>query len=439
MKKLSAFIATMALAAVGYAQVANLQYWRPAGQDGLNVFEIPKTDTIAYDGLKVRIGGDFAMQFQALDHSNTANNLVALGSNFNLPTANLNLDVQLHDGLRMHLRTYLSARHHNEAWIKGGYLQIDKLDFIKKDFLSGLMEITTIRVGMDEFNYGDTHFRRTDNAQAIYNPFVGNYIMDAFSTEAFGEVLIQKNGFIGLLGVTNGKLNQSVITNANVGGTEADNKPSLLLKAGYDNQVSDDLRIRLTASLYRNQGTGTGTWLYGGDRGGSRYYNVLRTLADPSTTPPTAAQATDFDGRYNARFTQITAIQVTPFVKFKGLEFFGVYEVANGDGDIAANGPAPATTEGSFTQMGAELLYRFGAKENFYLGGRYNTVSGKQREDATDNLEITRLNIGGGWFMTKNILAKVEYVDQKYNGDAWGGRFAGAKFNGVMIEAVIGF
>lgn len=45
-----------------------------------------------------------------------------------------------------------------------------------------------------ENNYGDAHFRRSDNAQAIYNPFVGNLIMDAFTTEVGAELYYRKNG-----------------------------------------------------------------------------------------------------------------------------------------------------------------------------------------------------------------------------------------------------
>jgi len=302
------------------------------------------------------------------------------------PILTLNVDVQLLDGVRMHLRTYLSARHHNEAWIKGGHMQVNNLDFISPGFLSGLMEFTTVTIGLDEFNYGDAHFRRTDNARAIFNPFVGNYIMDAFSTEAFGEVTIQKNGLLAVFGLTNGKLNQNVVVNEN-----SDNKPSFYGKLGYDSQLNEDLRFRLTGSWYLNSGTTTGTWLYGGDRAGSRYYNVLHSLADTDNNIP--AQGGDFDGRYNARFTKITAIQINPFIKFRGLEFFGVLEFAEGGNEFTQ---PQADKEGSFTKLAGELVYRLGPNENLYLGGRYNTVTGKMRESAADNLEITRLNIGGG-------------------------------------------
>lgn len=422
----SILLLMFSLSGILHAQQPELQFFRPNNKNGINVFEPQKNDSTAFDGLKVRVGGDFAMQFQAISQSNTADNLVELGNDFNLPSANLNLDVQLLDGVRMHLRTYLSSRHHYEAWIKGGHIQIDKLDFISPGFLEEFMAHARIKIGLDEFNYGDAHFRRSDNARAIFNPFVGNYIMDAFSTEAFGEVTVQYNGWLGVLGVTNGKLNQNVVVNDN-----SDNKPSFYGKLGYDSQLNEDLRLRLTGSWYMNGGTTTGTWLYGGDRAGGRYYNIMKTLPDGEG----ATEGGNFEGRYNARFTKLTAIQINPFVKYKGFEFFGIYELANGGAEFSD----PADEEGDFTQIAGELLYRFGNDENFYLGARYNTVTGKMRDSATEDLEISRFNIGAGWFMSKNILTKIEYVKQDYNGDAWTGRFQGAEFGGVVLEAVISF
>jgi hypothetical protein len=432
--KLLGILLLMVFASNVMAQQAPMQFYRTNDKNGVNVFESPKADTVEFEGLRIRVGGDFAMQFQGLSHTNKLNNLVELGSDFNLPSANLNLDVQLHDGVRMHLRTYLSSKHHNEAWIKGGYMQVDKLNFIKEGFLEGLMKYTTITIGLDEFNYGDAHFRRSDNARTIYNPFVGNYIMDSFSTEAFGEVTVQKDGFLVVLGLTNGKLNQNVVTQQSIAADPADNKASFFGKLGFDKQLSDDLRVRLTGSWYMNSGVSTGTWLYGGDRAGSRYYNIMRTIADPNGTP--ANVFANFDGRFNARFQKLTALQVNPFVKFKGLEFFGIYEVASGK-DVPNN-------DGAFTQVAGELLYRFGTTEQFYLGGRYNTVSGKFSEAASVEQKIDRLNIGGGWFLTRNVLTKIEYVKQNYNDEptAWTGansRFNGGEFKGIVIEAVISF
>ena len=294
-----------------YAQKNNrsLDNYREPDKNVINVFESTKDTLTIFDNVKVRIGGSSTLQFQALDHENSgAVELIDIGYNFNLATANLDLDVALYDGVRMHLRTYLSSRHHPEPYVKGGYFQIDKLEFISKGFMEDLMKYTTIKVGHMENNYGDAHFRRTDNAQAIYNPFVGNLIMDAFTTEVGAELYYRRSGFIGMLGFTNGKLNQAV-DNPDTGGA------SLLAKLGFDKQLTDDFRFRLTGSLY-NTGQVASSYLYSADRAGSRYYLVLEDTE--------ASTSSNFrSGRYNPNLkNKITAIMINPFVKYKGLEFF---------------------------------------------------------------------------------------------------------------------
>lgn len=402
------FALALLLVGSGFAQQAKgIQYFTPPGKLLINQFENPKTNTVEFEGLRVHVGGDFALQFQGFSQTNSGDSLAELGKNFNLPTANLNFDVQLAPGMRMHLRTYLSSRHHTEAYVKGGFLQVDRLDFVEEGFLSGIMEVLTIKVGMDQINYGDAHFRRSDNANAIYNPFVGNYIMDSFTTEPFMELTMQSNSILAVLGATNGRLNQSV--------TSTDEGFVLFGKLGYDSQVNEDLRLRLTGSFYNSTDKGTRDYIYGGDRAGSRYYSVITD--------------SDFSGRFNPRYAYQTAFQINPFVKFQGLEFFGVFEMVNNGTDDG----------GGFTQLGGEALYRFGAEENFYLGGRYNAVSGEQT-DATETLEIDRFNIGGGWFLTNNVLAKLEFVKQTYGGEGYNGSlYQDAEFSGIMLEAVISF
>lgn len=395
----------------------DLDNYRKPDQRGINVFEAPKDSISTFDEVYVRVGGQSTLQYQSLSHENSgAVALKEIGGNFNLATANLDLDVVLLDGLRMHLRTYLSSRHHPEPYVKGGYIQIDRLDFISKGFMENLMKYTTLKIGHMENNYGDAHFRRSDNAQAIYNPFVGNLIMDAFTTEVGAELYYQRDGFIGMLGFTNGKLNQDV-ANPDTGGA------SFLAKFGYDKQIDDDFRLRLTGSLY-NTGQVRTSYLYSADRAGSRYYLVLEN-------EEASASGNFRSGRYNPNLrNKITAIMFNPFVKYKGLEFFGTYETSTGKADTEAE-------DRTATQMAGELIYRFGQNENFYLGTRYNKVDA---EDASgDDIEITRFNLAAGWFLTKNIMAKLEYVSQKHDGYNSASIFDGGKFDGLMLETVISF
>lgn len=460
MKKLGILISVMIMAVAAYGQTEEssnlmdklqdedraLQYFRQPGYEGLNVFETSKETDVEYDGMEIRLGGDFALQFQGLDHSNANNapKLVTLGKNINLPTANLNIDVQLFDGMRMNLRTYLSSRHHVDAWVKGGYLQVDKLDFIKEGFASNIMDITTLRAGVNDLNYGDTHFRRSDNANALYNPFVGNYLMDAFTTEPFFEINLQPNDFILVGGLSNGLLNPTVSKAKTQWGTgaylgTADWKPTLYGKVGIDKQVNQDLRFRLTGSVYNAPGADNGDHLYNGDRAGSRYYNVFDNIAADSSS----VSSDDFSGRIHPGFSDQTAFMINPFIKYGGLEFFGVFE------QVMGNNGADNREDGKYTQIGAELLYRFGSWDQFYVGGRYNTVSGHgdyaEGGTAPETKTVDRINFGGGWFMTKHTLVKVEYVTQQYD-ENWTNPWTGGpsaitegQFSGVVLEAVISF
>lgn len=420
----------------------SLDNYREPDKNGINVFESPKDTLATFDDVKVRIGGSSTLQYQALDHSNSNPTIIVdgvptkpyqlkdIGYNFNLATANLDLDVALYDGVRMHLRTYLSSRHHPEPYVKGGYIQIDKLEFVSEGFLKNVMDYTTIKIGHMENNYGDTHFRRSDNAQAIYNPFVGNLIMDAFTTEVGAEVYYRRNGFIGMVGFANGKLNQSIDKRDGATGGA-----SLLAKLGYDKQLNDDFRLRITGSVY-NTGYVSSSYLYTADRAGSRYYGVMI---------PDGASDNFRSGRYNPNLkNKITAIMINPFIKYKGLEFFGTVETASGKADNEFNSAGRPADERTVNQFAGELIYRFGKSENYYLGARYNQVSSEDKDAkdwSSDNykkVDITRYQIAAGWFMTKNILLKAEYVRQEYDNYKLG-FFEDGKFDGLMVEAAISF
>jgi phosphate-selective porin len=96
---------------------------------------------------------------------------------------------------------------------------------------------------------------------------------------------------------------------------------------------------------------------------------------------------------------------------------------------------------GAYTQIGMEAIYRFGTDERVNLAGRFNSVSGKGNDESgTLNKKTSRINIGGGWFMTDNVLTKIEYVKQSYTDDGWNGsKYQGSIFNGIVIEAAISF
>jgi hypothetical protein len=413
-------------------------YWRPYDKTGINVFETTKENTTPYDGMRIRLGAGFTQQFQNLTHKNDgandyegASRLYPLSSGFMTAMANLNIDVQLAEGIRLNVTTYLSSRHHNEAWVKGGYIQFDKLPF-KGKIWDDIMKVTTIKVGHMEVNYGDAHFRRSDGGQTMYNPFMESYIMDGYATEIGGEVYVQKNGLFGMVGVTNGMIKGNV-DDAVKSPVDDNTKraPSVILKGGVDKKIGDALRVRLSGSFYHNSSSAaSGLTLYGGDRAGSNYQNVMESAPLGVALPSSTSIA--FSGRLNPGFSKkVDAYMINGFLKVQGLEFFGTYENAQGR----------AKTETSLRlmqQYAGDVVYRFGCQENLFAGVRYNKVSGRLAGFA-DDINVDRWAAAGGWFITKNVLLKGEYVIQRYNNFPTVDYRSFGKFKGYVIEAVVGF
>jgi hypothetical protein len=217
--------------------------------------------------------------------------------------------------------------------------------------------------------------------------------------------------------VTAGELRGTVLSPGQRG-------PSFIGKLGADRQLNKDLRVRLTGSMYRSDKSMSNT-LYGGDRAGSRYYYVVE-----NTAATDAAQKDS--GLINPGFkNKITATQINPFVKFRGLELFGVVE--------RAKGKATAETfERTWNQVALDTVYRFMPDENMFVGARYNKAHG-ELAGITGDAGATRWQFSGGWFITANVLAKAEYVNQKYFGYPAANIKNGAQFKGFMMEGVVAF
>lgn len=366
------------------------------------------------------------------------NALYQMGGGFPLAQANLNIDVQLADGVSLNLISYMSSHHHNEFWVKGGFLKIDKVDFLNSEFFTNLWKNLTMKVGHMEVNYGDAHFRRSDGGNTLWNPWIENNIMDAFTTEIGAELYWQKNGVMAMLAMTDGEIQGNIAAPTAPG---ARRKPSIYAKLAYDKQVSDDLRVRLSGSLVTTKSSASNT-LFSGDRTGSNYQYVMDNTSATLTTAFTS-------GRFNPGYRDnLTAIMINPFVRFKGLEFFGTWEYAKGRNQLEnGEGSTYGKLDNRQThQTAAELLYRFGKTEQFYIGARYNTVSSNLAFGQTastpgtlQKVSIDRTAFGGGWFITRNVLLKGEYVNQNFNDYPDSERQSGGNFKGFVVQGSIAF
>jgi hypothetical protein len=399
---------------------------RPADRSGVIVFEAPKWEAAPFDGIRLAWGAAFTQDFQNLSHRNTAapamvsgvdaNQLIGIGPGFTTAMANLDLNVQLAEGIRVDLTTYLSTRHHTDAWVKGGYLQADASPW-DVPLLNDIMKYLTVRVGQFEVNYGDAHFRRTDGGNGMDNPFVGNLILDAFTTEIGADATLRRAGWIAMGGFTAGTSDGQVTS-------PGQHRPAILGKVGFDQQLDTHVRVRLTASTY-NDMRATSNVLYSGDRAGSHYFDVLQNTA--STESGNA-----WSGNIQPGFTNhVVAYVVNPFVKLNGLEVFGNIETATG-------AAATETSNRTWRQQSGDVVYRFLRDESAYVAARYNTATG-ELIGAPAEVEVHRTQFGAGYFITHNVLAKAEWVNQDYDGFPSGNILNGGRFRGMMFEGAVAF
>jgi hypothetical protein len=400
-----------------------IQHLRPADLRGVNIFEAPKNDGVPYTGFRLDFGAAFTQQFQGLQHENTAQpvivaganttSLLSIGNGFNNATANLYVNAQVAKGIRVAMTSYLSARHHQESWVKDGYALIDASP-IDLPILNNIMKYTTVKFGHFEINYGDAHFRRTDNGNAMFNPFVGNLITDAFTTEIGGEVYLRAKGFLGMASMTGGEVKGTVLT-------PEKRSPSYIGKLGYDKQLSQDLRFRLTSSVYKNDNSASNT-LFTGDRAGSRYYDVIENVS---------ATGNAWSAEIRPGFSnRVTSFVVNPFVRYQGLEFFGYAETATGK----------ALTETGYRtwrQLAGDVVYRFW-DDKLFAGYRYNKAAGSLA-GITNDVNVNRFQAGGGWYVNPMMLLKGEYMNQKYYGFPARDIRNGAFIKGFMVEATLAF
>ncbi len=429
-------------------------------------FESPKIDGSKFTKIKVNVGGDFVLHFQSLkSHADSA--MAPLGSNLNLPCANLNLNADLAPGIRINLTTYLASRHHTNTYVKGGYLLMDQLTFLNNKIVDNIMKSVTIKVGMMELNYGDAHFRRSDNARTLNNPFIGNYILDGFAISPAAELYFRPLGSAkGLLlmgGITN------CVTDPNVGaytaaGTSnytfpathysAAYKPLNLVnilgyyvKAAYDKEFNKNLRIRPSISGFICNNSPGGS-LYNSDRAGSPYDEVMNKKSLGSSAYDATSNVTNgYFGPGN--YSKDQSFMGNLFAQVYNFELFGTYEIAKGNTGLPVTYNVVPFT---FQNSSIEGICYFGKHHQFDIGARYtsvhknavdgygfNTITNIYAIAPVGEMQTARIQAVFGWKLTDNIVTKLEYCKQTYSNFITYGTGTNSFFEGLMVEAAISF
>ncbi len=323
---------------------------------------------------------------------------------------------------------YLSSRNHpSTTYGNEGYMILhgvpENLENLK--FLEPILAKIDVKAGQFLVDFGDNAQHRSNNAIVQKNPLVGNFVVDP-NIVSIGMQANSKPGtrFGWLIGVNNGTTTEDW----NAGrGLAANGKlifyPIKPLRTSVSYMVADN-----SENPTKTAG-GSGLQMFSGNRSGERYAGVMGGGQAPGNVFPQAGE------KFSAAQFDVTYDGSSP------LELYG-HVGRTQDKDI--NGSAAGTPEETWNYYAADVVYKITSA--LYAAARYSGATTDMLNGRETDGKVNRIQIGGGLWLTRNMLAKVEYVTQKYKGFRQGDMvnngiqaWRNPEFNGFVAEVSFAF
>lgn len=291
---------------------------------------------------------------------------------------------------------YLSSRNHpSTTYGNEGYILMrgvpENLQSLR--FLEPVLDKVNVKAGHFLLNFGDGLEHRSNNAIVQKNPLVGNFVIDP-NIVSIGVEVSSKPGRINwLVGASNGTTTEDFNDNRGFGyhGKLAV-YPIKSLRTSLSYIAADQ-----SGNPPRGQAGGSSTQMFTGNRSGERYAGVLGGGQAPGGVFPQAGE------KFSAAQFDVTWDSKSP------LKLYGHYGITQ-DKDI--NGSLPGAPEEKWAYYAGDVVYKF--SKTLYAAARYSGARVDMLGGNASNGQVDRYQIGGGFWLTKNLLMKVEYVNQTY-------------------------
>jgi hypothetical protein len=323
---------------------------------------------------------------------------------------------------------YISSRPHpSTTYGNEGYILINELpdDSGPSNWLNDtLFKWVNVKMGHFEIDYGDFHYFRSDNAWVQRNPLIGNTIIDPDVEEIGMEIFSKPQKLNWLVGISSGTTTE----NLNEGRGIASVHGKLW------SNITDDLRASVSGYYVDhsdNPNTGPGSTkgsLFSGRRSGGPYGAVLGGGNAPGEVLPGQDQL-------------VTSVQADLTWTPGKWDFYGNVGWME---DADPNGSGPGSPAESWTYGTVQAVYNFTPR--LYAAGRYSFAIANEIAGHSSSGNVQRVQLGGGYWVTRNLLAKLEGVYQAYNefsfddGNVSGVTAAyGPEFYGVIAEVSFAF
>lgn len=337
---------------------------------------------------KVSLGVDFAQQFEATENDNCSPNCSSVG--FSDGSTNIHIYGDVAQGVEAYIEAIGPDDNTGDVHLREGYVNVSNL-------IPG-----NVKIGQFEVDFGNTHLRRSTNADVQDNPFVGNTLRDPVAVQPGVEFSGSAAPVSWSLGITNG-----------VAGTAAQN-------------FASDRGWAIIPKVWGEFGPGITAAL--------SYYQVDQTDA------PAGVTENLFDGTAGEPYggagnlTQATAVGGQDVSAYQ-LDFG--YEAPVGTNINAWWGNVEGTNA-SGTTVGEQGYYGVDVKHPMtpqtYGAVRYNVLTNEQ---ASSNDQADRIQVALGHNLNENTLLKLEYVTQSNETNAATGVTNDA--SGIIAEGSVSF
>lgn len=294
--------------------------------------------------------------------------------------------------LELYFDLYLASRNHpSQTYGNEGYLIIHDVpeNLQSLSLLRPLLKRVDVKAGAFLVAFGDQQSWRSNNAITQKNPLVGNFVIDPNFVSTGVQVSSKPGRYGWLLAGSNGTNTEDFSTGR---GFAFNTKL----------YVYPIKPLRVSGSYYRvnhEESVSGRATLFSGNRSGERYGAVLGGGQAPGDVlPNTGKDLTAYQG--DITFDE-SSIPVKLYAHY-GMTL-----------DTDVNGPAAGTPQERWSYYTGQIVYKFSPA--VYAAGRYSTANAHKIAGIASDGKVGRYQIGGGLWLTRNLLMKVEYVNQKYS------------------------
>ena len=379
-------------------------------------------------GVNLFLGAHTVGTVQALDQENvfdsTGKEAGELEPGFQTAWGNLELRGTFgeKEEIEMFFDLYLASRPHpsqtygHEGWllIRGVPENLERLRGLDRVF-----DFVNVKVGHFEVAFGDHIRRRSDNADVQGNRLVGNYLVDPENVEVGAEFFSTPGKPVNwLIGVGSGTNTEDFREGR---GTSLHGK--------VWTELPQDLRLALSYYTvdHSDNAVSKSNLFAAANRGGGRYGAVLAGGQAPGEITFQAGK-------------DVSAWQADVTWAPKPIELYAHYGRATDD-DI--NGNVAGSPKEEWSYWTTEAVYFF--TEDIFAAARYGRAEAETIGGVDSDASVSRLQAGMGFWMTKHLLAKLEYVDEQFDDFAVGQVISGVQawqepsFDGLVAEVSFSF